>query len=184
MKLIVAVTGASGITYAVSFLKALKKHDIETHLIVTDSAKAVASHEIGDIKQLTSLATHVYNPDDMSAGIASGSFPVDGMVIVPSSMKTIAALAVGFADNLVTRAADVQLKERRPLIIVPRETPLHAVHLENMAKLSHLGAVILPAMPGFYHSPETIDDLVDFISGKILDQLGVNHNLYTRWGSA
>jgi len=184
MKLIVAVTGASGTAYALSFLKALKQLGVETHLIVTESAQKVASHEIGDIKQLTSLTTHVYNPDDMMAGIASGSYPVDGMVIVPSTMKTIAALANGFADNLVTRAADVQLKERRPLIIVPRETPLHAVHLENMAKLSHLGAVILPAMPGFYHKPETIDDLVDFISGKILDQLGIKNHLYTRWGSA
>ena len=184
MKLIVAVTGASGIAYAVSFLKAIKQQDIESHLIITEAAQKVANHEIGDIKQLTSLATHVYDPDDMSAGIASGSYRVDGMVIVPSSMKTIAALANGFADNLVTRAADVQLKERRPLIIVPRETPLHAVHLENMAKLSHLGAVILPAMPGFYHNPKSIDDLVDFISGKILDQLGVNNKLYNRWGSA
>jgi 4-hydroxy-3-polyprenylbenzoate decarboxylase len=184
MKLIVAVTGASGTAYALSFLKALKQQGIETHLIITESAREVASHEIGDIKQLTSLATKVYNQDDMTAGIASGSYPVDGMVIVPSTMKTIAALANGFADNLVTRAADVQLKERRPLILVPRETPLHAVHLENMAKLSHLGAVILPAMPGFYHKPETIDDLVDFISGKILDQLGVKNQLFTRWGSA
>ena len=179
-----AVTGASGITYALSFLKALKQYNIESNLIITESAKKVASHEIADIKQITSLATQIYDPDDMSAGIASGSYPVDGMVIVPSTMKTIAALANGFTDNLVTRAADVQLKEKRPLIVVPRETPLHAVHLENMAKLSHLGAVILPAMPGFYHKPETIDDLVNFISGKILDQLGVKNNLYTRWGSA
>lgn len=183
MKLIVAVTGASGIIYALSFLKAAKKHAIETHLIITDSAKKVANHEIGDIKQLTGLASKVYTPEEMSAGIASGSYPVNGMVIVPSSMKTIAALAHGFADNLVTRAADVQLKEKRPLIVVPRETPLHAVHLENMAKLSHLGAVILPAMPGFYHNPENIEDLVDFISGKILDQLGVENQLYRRWGS-
>lgn len=184
MKLIVAVTGASGIPYAVSFLKAAKQYKIETHLIITDAAKKVASHEIGDINQLTDHATRVYAPEEISAGIASGSYPVDGMVIVPSSMKTIAALANGFADNLVTRAADVQLKEKRTLIVVPRETPLHAVHLENMAKLSRLGAVILPAMPGFYHDPESVDDLVDFISGKILDQLGIDNDLYNRWGSA
>ena len=184
MKLIIAVTGASGIAYSLSFLKAAKKHEIDTHLIVTDAAKKVASHELGDISQLTDLADRSYSPDEMSAGIASGSYPVDGMVIVPSSMKTISALANGFTDNLVTRAADVQLKEKRTLIVVPRETPLHAVHLENMANLSHLGAVILPAMPGFYHNPESIEDLVDFISGKILDQLGVDNDLYRRWGSS
>jgi 4-hydroxy-3-polyprenylbenzoate decarboxylase len=99
-------------------------------------------------------------------------------------MKTVSALANGFSDNLVTRAADVQMKERRPLIVVPRETPLHAVHLENMAKLSRLGAVILPAMPGFYHKPESIDDLVNFVVGKILDQLGVENRLFERWGSS
>ena len=183
MKLIIAVTGASGIVYAFSFLKAAKKHDIETHLIVTEAARKVAKYEGLDINQLTDLADQLYSPDDMSAGIASGSYHVDGMVVVPSSMKTVAALANGFTDNLVTRAADVQLKEKRSLIIVPRETPLHAVHLENMAKLSHLGAVILPAMPGFYHNPESINDLVDFISGKILDQLGVDNQLFRRWGS-
>lgn len=184
MKLIVAVTGASGIIYALSFMKAAKKHDIKTHLIVTDSAKTVAEHEIGEIQPLFDLANHVYDPNELSAGIASGSYPIDGMVIVPASMKTIAALATGFSDNLVTRTADVQLKERRPLIVVPRETPLHTVHLENMAKLSSLGAVILPAMPGFYHKPEGIDDLVDFISGKILDQLRIKNKMFTRWGSA
>jgi 4-hydroxy-3-polyprenylbenzoate decarboxylase len=184
MKLIVAVTGASGIIYALSFLKAVKKHNIEVHLLISDSARVVACHEMGGTKLLDELANRVYDLDDMSVGIASGSYPVDGMVIVPASMKTIAALANGFADNLVTRAADVQLKERRPLIVVPRETPLHTVHLENMAKLSSLGAVILPAMPGFYHQPESIDDLVDFISGKILDQLKIKNKLYTRWGLA
>jgi 4-hydroxy-3-polyprenylbenzoate decarboxylase len=108
---------------------------------------------------------------------------VDAMVVVPASMKTMGALANGYVSNLVTRAADVHLKERRPLILVPRETPLHAVHLENMAKLSRLGAVVLPAMPGFYHRPETVDDVADFIVGKILDQLNVPNQLFRRWGS-
>lgn len=184
MKLIVAVTGASGLIYALSFLKAARKHDIETLLIITESARKVAKHEIKDIELLTKLASRTFEPNELTASIASGSFKVDGMVIVPSSMKTISALAHGYADNLVTRAADVQLKERRPLIIVPRETPLHASHLENMAKLSRLGAIILPAMPGFYHKPNSIKELVDFISGKILDQLGVENKLYKRWGSA
>jgi 4-hydroxy-3-polyprenylbenzoate decarboxylase len=184
MKIIVAITGASGIAYSLSFLKAAEKHGIEVFLIITDSAKKVANHEIGGISELTKLANRVYHPDELSAEISSGSYPIDGMVIIPASMKTVAALANGFADNLVTRAADVQLKERRTLIVVPRETPLHAVHLENMAKLSNLGAIILPAMPGFYHMPKTIDDLLDFISGKIMDQLKVDNKLFTRWGSA
>jgi 4-hydroxy-3-polyprenylbenzoate decarboxylase len=183
MRLIVAVTGASGTLYALNFLKAATKYDLQTYLIVTDAAEKVAKHEIGDIEQLKSLARRVYTPEDLEADIASGSYPLDGMVIVPASMKTVAALANGFSDNLVTRAADVQLKERRPLIVVPRETPLHAVHLENLAKLSRLGAVILPAMPGFYHNPESVDDLVDFVVGKILDQLGVDNNMFARWGS-
>lgn len=184
MKLIIAVTGASGIIYAISFLKAVKRHNIETHLIITDSAKSVAEHEIGDINQLIERSDYQYNSNDMSSCIASGSYKVDGMVIIPATMKTIAAVANSFSDNLVTRAADVQLKENRHLILVPRETPLHAIHLENMAKVSHLGAIILPAMPGFYHNPRTIDDLADFISGKILDQLGIDNDLYARWGSA
>jgi 4-hydroxy-3-polyprenylbenzoate decarboxylase len=182
MRLVVAVTGASGSIYAKNFLEAAKSQGIETHLIVTEAGKTVARHELGDVEQLTDLADFTYDPQDLEAPLASGSFRVDGMVIVPATMKTVAALAHGYNSNLVTRAADVHLKERRPLVVVPRETPLHAVHLENMAQLSRLGAVILPAMPGFYHHPESINDLASFISGKILDQLGVPNNLYRRWG--
>ena len=183
VRLIVAVTGASGSIYAKNFLEAAKSQDIETHLIITEAGKTVAGHELGDAETLKELADFNYEPDDLEAPLASGSFRVDGMVIVPATMKTVAALAHGYNANLVTRAADVQLKERRPLILVPRETPLHAVHLENMATLSRIGAVMLPAMPGFYHRPETVDNLASFISGKILDQLGVPNNLYRRWGS-
>jgi 4-hydroxy-3-polyprenylbenzoate decarboxylase len=182
VRLVVAVTGASGSIYAKNFLEAAKSQGIETHLIVTEAGKTVAGHELGKTEKLTELADFTYEPDDLEAPLASGSFRVDGMVIVPATMKTVAALAHGYNDNLVTRAADVHLKEHRPLILVPRETPLHAIHLENMARLSRLGAVILPAMPGFYHHPESIDDLASFISGKILDQLGVPNNLYRRWG--
>ena len=181
MKLIVAVTGASGSIYAESLLKTAKNMQIESHLIVSKAAEKVIKHELGDVKKLEELANFSYNPEDLEAPLASGSFIVNGMIIVPASMKTIGALAHGYNSNLVTRAADVQLKERRPLVIVPRETPLHAIHLENMAKLSTLGAVILPAMPAFYHEPTTIDDLVNFITGKILDQLSVPNELFKRW---
>lgn len=183
MRIIVAATGASGTIYALRLLKACRDLGIETHLIVTEAAEKVAGHEIGGARKLVELADHSYGPDELEAPIASGSFRVDAMVVVPASMKTIGALANGYVPNLVTRAADVHLKERRLLIMVPRETPLHAVHLENMAKLSRLGAVILPAMPAFYHKPETVEDVVDFIVGKILDQLNVANELYRRWGT-
>ncbi len=183
MKVIVAVTGASGTIYAKGFLEAAKKHGIETHLIITESGEKVAKYELGGVDQLKELAHSTYGWTDLTAAIASGGHDVDAMVIVPSSMKTVSAIAHGFADNLVTRAADVQLKERRTLLLVPRETPLHAIHLENMAKLAHMGAIILPAMPGFYHNPESVQDLVDFITGKILDQLGKKNDMYKRWGS-
>jgi 4-hydroxy-3-polyprenylbenzoate decarboxylase len=183
LRIIVAVTGASGAIYAVRLLKACRDLGIETHLIVTEAAEKVAGHEIGGALKLAELADYTYGPNEMEAPIASGSFKVDAMVVVPASMKTMGALANGYVSNLVTRAADVHLKERRPLILVPRETPLHAIHLENMAKLSRLGAVVLPAMPGFYHKPETVDDVADFIVGKILDQLNVPNQLYRRWGS-
>lgn len=181
LKLIIAVTGASGSIYAETLLKTAKNMNIETHLIVSKAAEKVIKHELGDVLKIKELANFTYKPDDLEAPLASGSFVVDGMVIVPASMKTIGALAHGYNSNLVTRAADVQLKERRPLIIVPRETPVHTIHLENMAKLSTLGAVILPAMPAFYHKPTTIEELVNFITGKIFDQLGITNDLFRRW---
>jgi len=183
MRLIVAVTGASGAIYAKRLLEVLREKGTEVHLIVSEPARLVVERELGALQAFDGLADHVYDPRDMRAPITSGSFRVDGMVIVPASMKTIAAIASGYSENLVARAADVQLKERRPLIIVPRETPMSAIHLENMAKLSRLGVTILPAMPGFYHRPRTIDDLVDFVVGKVLDQLGLDHDLYRRWGT-
>jgi 4-hydroxy-3-polyprenylbenzoate decarboxylase len=181
MKLIISITGASGIIYAKHLLKATNELDIETHVIITNNAKTVAKYEIGDPEQLEKLATFSYEAFDLEASIASGSFKVDAMVIVPASMKTIGAIASGYCNNLVTRAADVHLKEKRKLIIVPRETPLHTIHLENLVKLSKVGAVILPAMPGYYHNPKTIEDLANFITGKILDQIGIKNTLYKRW---
>ncbi len=183
MKLIVAITGASGIIYAREFLKAAKKSQIETHVIISDSAKKVAEFELNGTGELVDLSHQLYDWKDLTAAIASGSTDIDAMVVIPCSMKTVSAITHGYADNLVTRTADVQLKEGRPLIIVPRETPLNAIHLENLSKLARLGVVILPAMPGFYHQPTEIQDLVDFITGKILDQLGVPNKLYSRWRS-
>ncbi|RLI10696.1 aromatic acid decarboxylase [Candidatus Bathyarchaeota archaeon] len=184
MRLIVAITGASGAIYGKRLIEALKERGVEVHLIVSESARFVVEHELDDPRILEGMADRVYDPRNLSAPVTSGSFRVDGMVIVPASMKTVAAIASGYCENLVARAADVQLKERRPLIVVPRETPLNAIHLENMAKLSRRGVTILPAMPGFYHRPETIGDLVDFVVGKILDQLGLDHDLYRRWAEA
>jgi 4-hydroxy-3-polyprenylbenzoate decarboxylase len=126
----------------------------------------------------------VYGDDNLAAPISSGSFKTDGMAIVPCSMKTLASIANGFDDSLISRAAGVCIKEGRKLVVVPRETPLSAIHLENMAKLSGTGAVILPAMPGFYHRPKSIDELVSHVVGKVLDQFGIEHSLFRRWGGA
>ncbi len=182
MRLIVAITGASGIIYGKRFLEVAKEKELEVHLVVSSAAEKVAEYELGKVNW-SALASKMYSPQDLAAPIASGSFKIDAMVIVPASMKTIGALASGYCDDLVSRAADVQLKEGRHLMIVPRETPLHAIHLENMAKLSRMGVTVLPAMPGFYHNPEKISDLIDFIVGKMFDQLGVEHDLFRRWGS-
>lgn len=181
MKIIVAVTGASGIIYGKRLLQVLKDKGAEVYLIVSENAKTIARIELNDQSGFIGLAKHIYDSNDLTAPLSSGSFKVDGMVVVPATMKTLAAIASGFSENLITRAADVQLKERRPLILVPRETPLNLIHLQNMTKLSSLGAVILPAMPAFYHKPKNIEDLVDFVVGKILDQLGLEHELYRRW---
>ena len=181
MRLIVAITGASGIIYGKRFLEVAKEKGIEVHLIVSNAAEKVAGYELGEVNW-SILASKTYHPQDLSAPIASGSFKVDAMVIIPASMKTIGALASGYCEDLVSRAADVQLKEGGHLLVVPRETPLHAIHLENMAKLSRMGVTVLPAMPGFYHKPKTVIDLVDFIVGKVFDQLGLEHDLFRRWG--
>ncbi|MEM2893128.1 MAG: UbiX family flavin prenyltransferase [Candidatus Bathyarchaeia archaeon] len=182
MRLIVASTGASGMIYGKRLLEVLRDKGVEIHLVVSEAARRVIKHELGRVEIFYQLAHQVYEPWDLEAPITSGSFLVKGMVIVPASMRTIAAISHGYGDNLITRAADVQLKERRPLILVPRETPLSTIHLENMARLSRLGACILPAMPAFYNRPKSIDNLVDFLVGKILDQLGIEHSLYLRWG--
>lgn len=155
---------------------------METHLIISRAAEKVIKQELGmDKKDLARLATRVYDGDDLGAPIMSGSFKTDGMVIIPCSMKTLAGIVSGYSDSLILRAADVTLKEGRKLVVVPREAPLSVVHLRNMLKVAKLGVTVIPAMPAFYHKPKRIDDLVDFVVGKVLDYLGIEHQLFKRW---
>ena len=185
MRLIVAITGASGVVYGKRLLKVLREKNVETHLIISKAAEKVIEYELGMAKEdLEKLADHAYDVDDWSSPIVSGSFKTDGMIIIPCSMKTLAGIAHGYSDNLVLRAADVTLKEKRRLILVPRETPLNVVHLRNMLVLAKQGVVIVPAMPAYYHKPKDIDDQVDFVVGKVLDLLEMKHTLYKRWREA
>lgn len=194
LPIVVGITGASGSQYARRLLDVLLAADREVHVAISPSAIQVLKAEVDptiDPKQFNprSYASHdsdklfVWNHQDLSAGMASGSFRTAGMVVVPCSTSTLAAIAHGQAMNLIHRAADVHLKERRKLILVPRETPLSLVTIENMAAVTRAGAVVLPAMPGFYHNPKSIDDLVDFVVGRICDQLDVDNRLIHRWGS-
>lgn len=185
MRLIVAITGASGVIYGKRLLEVLQQKNVETYLIISRAAEKVIEHEL-ELKreELEKLATHVFRVDDLDAPVLSGSFKTDGMIIIPCSMKTLAGIAHGYSANLILRAADVTLKEGRKLLLVPRETPLNSVHLSNMLKLAKLGAKIIPAMPAYYHKPRSIMDLVDYVVGKIFDFLGIEHTLYERWGGA
>ena len=182
-KLIVAITGASGAIYGIRLLEELKKAGgIETHLLISDWAEETIKLETDySVEAVRSLADVVYHNRDQAAKIASGSFLNAGMVIVPCSMKTLAAIAHGYGDSLITRAAYVCLKERRRLLLVPRETPLSTIHLENLLRLSKLGAVVIPPIPAFYHRPQTLAEVVDQTVGQILDHLSVPHNLLPRW---
>ena len=182
MKLIVAICGASGIHYGIELLKELKKQKHETHLVVSKWAgyvmEAETSHKLLDIKK---LASFVYEDSEMSAPLASSSFLVDAMVIIPATIKTCSEIANANCSNLTSRAADNILKCRKPLIICPRETPLSTPALEQLHKLSLYGAIVLPLMPGFYHKPKKMQDLYDFITGKVLDLLGIKNNKFKRW---
>ncbi len=183
MKVLVAITGASGIIYGLRLIEVLAEIGVEHSIIVSKAAKKVMEYEVEDFIRYSRFLKNSFSEDDIDAPFSSGSYKMDAMVIAPCSMKTLACIANGIADNLITRSADVFLKEKRKLILVPRETPLNAVHLENMLKLAKIGATILPAMPGFYSKPKSIDDIVNFIVGKILDSLGIENNLYRRWGA-
>ncbi|QEK13171.1 UbiX family flavin prenyltransferase [Crassaminicella thermophila] len=183
MRLTVAITGGSCAIYGIALLKALEQLGVETHLVVSRMGEYVVKHECDmEIETLKTFATAYHENDNLAAPIASGTFESDGMIIAPCSMNTLAAIANGISTNLIARAADVTIKEGRKLIILPRETPLSVIHLENMLKLAKMGVKIIPAAPGFYHQPQTIGDLVNIMVGKILDQIGIKHNLARRWG--
>ena len=182
MRLIVAITGASGVVYGKRLLEVLQKKKIETHLIISKTAEKIIEHELEATKKdIEKLASHVHSVDDLAAKIASGSFRTDGMIIIPCSMKTLAGIAHGYAENLILRVADVMLKEKKKLILVPRETPLNIIHLRNMLELAKQGVIIIPAMPAYYHKPKNISDVVDYVVGKVLDCLGIEHTLFKRW---
>ena len=180
--IIVGITGASGVVYGIRLLETLKELKIETGLIISDAGKTVIECENEKtVKEVIALADNYYEFKDLTASINSGSFQFNGLIIVPCSMKSLSSIANGYSDNTLTRVADVALKEHRKTIIVPRETPLRTVHIENMLSLSKEGAIILPAMPAFYSNSETVSDQIDFIVGKILDSLNIENNIYKRW---
>lgn len=180
--LIVAVTGASGAIYAQRLLRALPRDQFDIFLVSSDAGRLVYELEIGrPLAEDVPPGTRSFPESDFTAPFASGSFPCAGMAVVPCSMGTLGAIAAGLSRNLVHRAADVCLKERRPLVLVPRETPLGRIHLENMLRAHEAGATILPAMPGFYHRPGSVEEIADFIVARILDRLGIEHSLVPPW---
>jgi 4-hydroxy-3-polyprenylbenzoate decarboxylase len=182
-RLIVAITGATGAIYGVRLLEMLREAAVETHLVISPWGRRTLVHETPySVDHVQQLATVTYAANDQGAAISSGSFLTIGMAIVPCSMRTLAAIAHGVGDNLVHRAADVVLKERRKLLIAPREAPLSDIHLENMLKLSRMGVIVCPPMPGFYQRPESVDDLVNHSVFRMLDQFGIHVEGAGRWG--
>jgi flavin prenyltransferase len=183
-RLIVGVTGATGAIFGIRLLEALRSTNVETHLVISKwGAHTLAEETSRSADRVREMATFSYAPNDQAAAISSGSFLTSGMVIAPCSVRTLAAIATGQGDNLIHRAADVVLKERRKLVLLVRETPLSEIHLENMLKLSRMGAVILPPVPAFYNHPRSIEALVDHIVMRTLDQFGIHTDLAERWGS-
>jgi 4-hydroxy-3-polyprenylbenzoate decarboxylase len=181
--LVVGITGASGAVYGIRLLEVLSSiKNVETHLIVSEPAEAIIKYETGrgieDVKQLASFS---YDIRDIGAQIASGSFKTDGMIVAPCTVKTMSAIANSYSENLLIRVGDVTLKERRQLLLLVRETPLHLGHIKNMERLCETGAIIMPPAPAFYHKPQTIQDIVDYTVGKMLDIFGIEHTLFQRW---
>jgi 4-hydroxy-3-polyprenylbenzoate decarboxylase len=184
MKVFVGITGASGIIYGVKVLELLRRAGVEIHLSISKTAEKVIKLETDyDVQYVKSLADYIWDEGDLSAPPASGSFGIDAVAVVPCSTKTLAAIANGFTVNLIVRAAEVGLKERRRVVLVVRESPLSLVHIRNMELAAMAGAVVMPAAPGFYTRPKTIEDLVTTFAGRVLDLLGVKHNFTPRWGA-
>lgn len=182
MKLVVGISGATGAIYGIRVLQALKTCQVETHLVMSDSAKRTIAAETNfSVKEVEKLADNVHDNRDIGASIASGSFKTDGMIIAPCAIKSLSALANSYNDSLLIRAADVMLKEKRKLVIIPRETPLHIGHLKLMVTVAEMGAVLLPPMPAFYIMPKTLDDIINQTVGKTLDQFDIEHHLFRRW---
>ena len=182
-KIVVGISGASGVVYGVRLLSVLREKNVETHLIISNSGEKniqiETDYNIDEVKQ---MASFVYDNKNMAAKVSSGSFLVDGMVVVPCTIKTLSGIANSYSENLIVRAADVTLKEKRKLVLVVRETPLHKGHLKLMMKAADNGAHILPPVPSFYHYPKTIDDIINQTVGKILDYFDIKHDLFRRWG--
>ncbi|MFQ5949360.1 MAG: UbiX family flavin prenyltransferase [Nitrospiria bacterium] len=194
---VIAISGASGAIYGVTLLDFLLKEKHKVYLTLSPQARVIIKDEMGldwggNFSETSEILKRKYadfelvycDERDMTAPVASGSVPTEGMVIAPCSMKTMAAIAHGFSSSLVERAADVTLKEKRPLILIPRETPLNRIHLKNMLTLADMGATLMPAMPAFYHHPRSIDEMVQFVVGRVLDTLKIENRLYTRWTGA
>jgi flavin prenyltransferase len=186
LRIVIGINGATGAIYGVRLLQVLKSiKDMEIHLIVSSAGEQTIEIETEfKANEVKTLAHFCYRIDDIGACLASGSFRHDGMIIAPCSMKTLSALAHSYADNLLTRAADVTLKERRRLLLLVRETPLHLGHLRNMVSVTEMGASVMPPIPAFYHKPQTIQDLIDHTIGKALDHFGIEHNLFKRWSGS
>lgn len=182
-RLIVGISGASGIVYGVRMLQMLQATDIETHLVISKSAELTLGYEMDlKVKDLHALADQVHSVKNVGASISSGSFPTMGMVIAPCSVRSMSEIASGITSTLLTRAADVILKERRKLVLMVRETPLHTGHLRTMTSLSEMGAIIAPPLPAFYNKPESIDDIVDHSVGRVLDLFDIDTGMVKRWG--
>jgi len=184
-RLVVGISGASAAIYGIRLLEVLKETDVETHLVISSAAERIILTETDfTVEEVAAMADHVYDIDDVGATIASGSFKTDGMVIIPCSIKSLSAIANSYNADLLVRAADVTLKERRRLVAVVRETPLHGGHLQLMLRLTDVGAIIFPPLPAFYHRPKTVEDIVDHTVGRILDLFDVDHALFERWSGS